>query len=203
MSKDASEFSLEKEGNKIRPQIVNLSFRRLSDYAGNMNLKDTVHGDTYSLELWERFTKVPFSIKPEWKAYAVPLARRIILPQFTPHPKRIEYDRLIVLCPHNDSVLWAFQELKFVPKRGLSTCLQGSSEIWSVDDQNLTAIVRPGSDFWEIVHEELLNWMADTIEAKEKVTESLKRFHKECVGQWPKSVSQTAGLRKEPLEKRS
>jgi hypothetical protein len=202
MSKDASEFSLEKEGNKIRPHIVDLSFRRLSDYMGNNNLKDKVHCTEYYLNLWEANTKLQGNLEKNWKAYVVPIDRRIILTQFVKRPKRIEYGRIIILCPHNDSVLWAFQELKFIPERGTNTYFQGSSEIWSVNDQNLTAIIHPKPDFWETLHEGLLKWMGDTIEAKQKVISSLEQFHKECSGQWSKKIveNQTAGFRKGPIE---
>ena len=201
MSTDASEFSLENEGNKIRPHIVDLSFRRLGDYVGNINLKDKVHGIECSLLLWETNTKLQGNLEKNWKAYAVPIDRRVSFMMGSIKPKRIEYDRIIVLCPHNDSVLWAFQEVKFIPERGTSVHFQGSSEIWSVNDQNFLTIVHPKPDFWETLHGGLLDWMVDTIKPKEKVIESLKRFHKECVAEWPKPVSQTAGIRKGPIEK--
>src|SRR5690348_3235779 len=116
MSTDASEFSLLEEAEKIiKPHIKHLSLKRLRDYVDIHDRADEIGGERLHFTLWENSTMMPAGLEKGAKAYGIDVRRESWGVEFSAGGEYgfpcIEYDRLILYCPTDESIFWLFQEI--------------------------------------------------------------------------------------------
>ena len=180
MNKDASEFSFAKAEKIIKSQTKHLPFKRLRNYTKHIGVTEKVNDIDYHLDLWGSKTRLPSNLELDWKAYAIPIRPVHFSPSDGSKPHRIEYNQVIILCPIDETILWAFQHTIFIPRKSMKTCFQGSSEIWQVDDENFRGIARDPQGLSQIFWGGMLDWVKKAIDNREKSLASLETLHKQC-----------------------
>jgi hypothetical protein len=180
MNTDASKFSLESATSVIKPHVKYLPFKRLGDYVSDLGLREKVDGLYYCLKLWDTNTRLSASMGLECKAFRIEIGSETIIPTGRTRPMRFEYDYLIILCPTNDVLEWAYQRSKFIAESGMSVNFNGTSEIWWVNDHNFRGLARDPQDLSEKVWRAVMGWAMQSIADREKANESLGKLRNFC-----------------------
>jgi hypothetical protein len=212
MSKDASEFSLEKAGNMVKPFISSLSFKRIRDYtakalAGDYDMIKKVR---CRLEMWPRWTTMPSDLDLDSKAWGIPIYR--VEESFQEKiPVRIEYGSLVLCCPTDETVHWLFQKTNFhIERHGIPHYHGDSSIVWADDDNlgNLLAAkpvyaARFGEDkvaerFWKSI----ATLISTSLQVREKAVDKVEEFGRICVAGHAESRAETIAEEAKPIREK-
>jgi hypothetical protein len=180
MSKDASEFSLEKVAKAIKSNIKRLPFKRLIDYMGFLDGREKIGDVVYHLQLWEANTRLPGNLKYDFKAYGFPIGGDVFTPRGASKPIRIEQSQLIIICPNDELIWWALQKMKFVPEKHSGHYYVGSSEIWQVDDRNLRGLGGYVPNLSLRCWGAIMGWVMFSLDDRKKASASLEALSDQC-----------------------
>jgi hypothetical protein len=182
MSKDASEFSLEKVWSAIKPHVEDLPFRRLGDYIQHVSpgRSKQIGCIVYYFDLWLRHSSIPGDADINTKAYSFTLGSEIMYhPSDTKHlkhPLSVRFKDLVLVCSTNESCHWLFQTSDFSPNhmsKPSGFFYKGRSKLIWVEDENFTKLTAPyngfSADFWM----QLANWAQGSIDDRNAINKKL------------------------------
>jgi hypothetical protein len=182
MSKDASEFSLEKVWSAIKPHVEDLPFKRLSDYTQHVSpgRSKQISSIVYYFSLWPKHSSIPSDVGIETKAHSFTLGSEIMYhPPDTGHlkaPLSVRFKDLVMVCSTNETCRWLFQTSDFSPNHMAKPSgyfYNGRSKLVWVEDGNFTRLTDPYKGFPADLWNQVREWVRSSINDRYKINERL------------------------------